>query len=454
VSRILIVDDDPAVLDSLERALARQSHEIEACGGFDEAVAHLERGGFDLLVTDIRLGERSGLELIETARRAEPQLRIVAITAFGSVEMAVEAMRLGADDFIEKPLRMATILERLGRALEPAVLARQVARLERENEFLRGELGTEDPQLPLVGDSAAMQRLRERIERIAPASASVLVCGETGTGKELVARRIHALSPRCRHAFVAFNCAAIAEGLAESELFGHEKGAFTGAERRRLGRFELADGGTLLLDEVTEMSVALQAKLLRAIQERSFERVGGSKPVRVDVRLLAATNRDLATEIEEKRFREDLFYRLDVVRIELPPLRERAEDIPALAEHLLVRHAPSEGGGQRFSSAALAILQAQPWPGNVRQLENVIQRATILSRGETIEAEDLSAELEAAASAPPEGQDLRAVLARVERDMLERALRQHGGNLSAAGRALGIERNLLRYRLRKHGLRQ
>ena len=453
MARVLIVDDEPAIRDSLERTLARQGHQVEACGSFDEALARLERGGLDLLITDIRLGERSGLELIERARRQDPRLRIVAITAFGSVEVAVQAMRQGADDFIEKPFRAAQILERLARALEPLQLARQVARLERENQFLREELGEEGGGDPLVGGSSAMQRLRELIERVAPTTANVLICGETGTGKELVARRIHALSPRAQRPFVAFNCAAITESLAESEMFGHEKGAFTGADRRRLGRFEMADGGTLFLDEIAELPGALQAKLLRAVQERSFERVGGSVAVDVDVRLLAATNRDLAAEIQEKRFREDLYYRLEVVRIDVPPLRQRAEDIPTLAEHFLSRHGREAGRTLRLSPAALATLQAHPWPGNVRQLENVIHRATILCGGDMIDAADLATELTGRAAAPAEGQDLRGVLARVERDLLERALRQHGGNLSAAGRALGVERNLLRYKLRKHGLR-
>jgi two-component system response regulator HydG len=454
VARILIVDDEPAIRDALERALARQGHDVESRENYEGALARLGEGGLDLLITDIRLGDQSGLELIERVRQRDRYLRIVAITAFGSVDVAVQAMRLGADDFVEKPFRARQLLERLVRVLEPAQLARQVVRLERENEFLRTELGEDQPGGVLVGDSPGMQRLRELIERVAPTTANVLICGETGTGKELVARRIHALSPRAERPFVAFNCAAITESLAESELFGHEKGAFTGADRRRLGRFEMADGGTLFLDEIAELAAPLQAKLLRAVQERCFERVGGSSPIKVDVRLLAATNRDLAAEIQAKRFREDLYYRLDVVRIDVPALRQRTADIALLAEHFLARHEQRGCRRLRLAPAALATLQAHPWPGNVRQLENAIHRATILGRSDVLEAEDLAAELTASPARASERQDLRTVLATVERQLLEHALRESGGNLSAAGRALGIERNLLRYKLRKHGLRE
>jgi DNA-binding NtrC family response regulator len=329
-----------------------------------------------------------------------------------------------------------------------------VARLERENEVLREELQDEAGADPLVGASTAMARVRDLVDRVAPSSANVLITGETGTGKELVARRLHEAGPRAAGAFIAFNCGAVAEGLAESELFGHEKGAFTGADRRRLGRFELADGGTLFLDEVGELAPPLQVKLLRALQERRFERVGGMATVQVDVRVLAATHRDLEREVREGRFREDLYYRLNVVRIDVPPLRERADDIPALAELFLARYGTrADGTRPRLSPEALAALQSHAWPGNVRQLENALHRACILARGDVLEVEDLDLP-ETARSEPaaPSG-DLRTILARVERQLVERALREHGGNLTAAGRALGIERNLLRYKLRKHGLR-
>ena len=453
MARILIVDDEAPLRDSLDRTLQREGHETALAGDLRSARRALGEGGFDLLLTDIRLGDGSGLDLIAEARQASKSLRIVAITAFGSVDVAVEAMRRGADDFLEKPFRPDVLRARLERALEPARLAGRVARLERENEVLREELQGETSADPLVGPSAALDRVRDLVTRVAPSAASVLITGETGTGKELVARRLHEASPRADGPFVAFNSGAVPEGLAESELFGHEKGAFTGADRRRLGRFELADGGTLFLDEVGELAPPLQVKLLRALQERRFERVGGMATVQVDVRVVAATHRDLESWVREGRFREDLYYRLNVVRIDVPPLRERADDIPALAELFLARYGTrADGTRPRLSAEAMAALQSHPWPGNVRQLENALHRACILARGDTLGVEDLDLPGTSPAAEGPSG-DLRAVLARVERELIDRALREHGGNLTAAGRALGIERNLLRYKLRKHGLR-
>ncbi len=452
MARILIVDDEASLRDSLTRTLERDGHETVAAADLRSGRRVLADGGFDLLISDIRLGDGSGLDLIAEARRASPALRIVALTAYGSVELAVEAMRRGADDFLEKPFQPDVLRGRLQRALEAARLASRVARLEQENQLLREELGGEG-EMPLVGRSPALLKLRELIERVAPSDASVLIEGETGTGKELVARLLHAGGPRAGRAFIAFNCGAVPDGLAESELFGHERGAFTGADKRRLGRFELADGGTLFLDEVAELALPLQVKLLRALQERRFERVGGMATVRVDVRVVAATHRDLPQWIREGRFREDLYYRLNVVRLEVPPLRARLEDVPPLVELFLTRYGTRPDGSRiGITPEAMALLQAQPWPGNVRQLENALHRACILCRGEALRPEDLDLP-DAAPEAGPLSGDLRAVLARVERELIERALREAGGNLTAAGKALGVERNLLRYKLRKHGLR-
>jgi DNA-binding NtrC family response regulator len=306
----------------------------------------------------------------------------------------------------------------------------------------------------LVGASPALQRVRELIARVAPSDASVLIRGESGTGKELVAREIHRASPRAGGPFVAFDCNAFAEGVIESELFGHERGAFTGAERRRIGRFELADGGTLLLDEVGDLALSVQVKLLRVLQERAFERVGGNHTIRVSVRVIAATNRDLETAMRESRFREELYYRLNVVTIEVPPLRERPEDIPALAEFFLARYGDrGDGARVRIAPDAVSALQTCPWPGNVRQLENVIHRGVVLCDDDVIRVEDIVLEPAEQTSMRSTDLDLRRVLASVERDLIARAVREHHGNLTAAGRSLGIERNLLRYKLRKHGLR-
>jgi len=292
------------------------------------------------------------------------------------------------------------------------------------------------------------------IDRVAVAEASVLIRGDTGTGKELVARAIHRLSRRSGRPFVAFDCSTFAEGVLESELFGHEKGAFTGADRRRIGRFELADTGTLFLDEIGDLATGIQVKLLRVLQERTFARVGGVETVAVDVRILAATNRDLDAALRDKTFREDLYYRLNVVTIHLPPLREHLDDIPALVDLFVSRYGRRpDGGVVQVAPEALAALQSYSWPGNVRQLENVVHRATVLCRDGIIQFEDVSLELDERGGSGPLTTDLRATLNAVEQGLLERAVREHHGNLTAAGRALGIERNLLRYKLRKHGLR-
>jgi two-component system, NtrC family, response regulator HydG len=453
MARILVVDDEDSVRDSLHRALARQGHSADESPGVQSAMRKLGEGPFDLLLTDIRLKDGSGLDLVEQARRAHPAMRIVVMTAFGSVNVAVDAMRLGADDFLEKPFRMEAVLNRVERTLEAARLSRRVERLERENEILRDEAGAASGETGLVGTSPAMERVRDLIARVAASDASVLVRGETGTGKELVARAIHRMGPRAGRPLVALDCSAFAEGVLESELFGHEKGAFTGADRRRIGRFELADTGTIFLDEIGDVAPGIQVKLLRVLQERAFERVGGTETVSVDVRVIAATNRDLESAIRDRRFREDLYYRLNVVTIHVPPLRERREDVPALVRLFLARYGARPGGGlTEITPEALAALQAFHWPGNVRQLENVVHRGTVLCRDGLIRPEDVALELTEAPGRAPTI-DLRATLNAVEQDLLARAIREHHGNLTAAGRSLGIERNLLRYKLRKHGLR-
>jgi DNA-binding NtrC family response regulator len=458
MARVLVVDDEESLRDSLRRALVRHGHSVDDASGVKEATEMLEGDSFDLVLTDVRLKDGSGLDLVAHARRAVPGLRIVVMTAFGSVNLAVDAMRLGADDFLEKPFRMDAVLHRLDRALEAAQLARRVERLERENEILRDELEAPPGDAGLVGASPQMERLRGLVARLAATDASVLVRGETGTGKELVARAIHDLGPRADRPFVAFDCSAFAEGVLESELFGHEKGAFTGADRRRIGRFELADTGTLFLDEVGDLALPVQVKLLRVLQERAFQRVGGTETVTVNVRVVAATNRDLEAALRERRFREDLYYRLNVVTVQVPALRERREDIPALVQLFASRYGQRPAGGELVvTPEAMAALQTYSWPGNVRQLENVIHRATILCRDGVVRVEDVSLELaegtSSVSAALPPTTDLRATLNAVEQELLERAIREHHGNLTAAGRSLGIERNLLRYKLRKHGLR-
>ncbi|MEO8519755.1 MAG: sigma-54 dependent transcriptional regulator [Acidobacteriota bacterium] len=452
MARILVVDDDPRLRDSLRRALVRLGHDVTEAGSLDEALERLATP-VDLLVTDIRLGSGTGLDLIAQARRDGLADRIVAMTGFGSISVAVDAMRLGADDFIEKPFRLDAVSARLTKVLTSARLEGEVARLQRVNEYLRDELETDVGQASLVGGSAPMRHVQSLIARVAASDAGVLIQGESGTGKELAAREIHRLSPRAKLPFVACDLNSLSEGVIESELFGHEKGAFTSADRRRIGRFELADTGTLFLDEIGELAPAVQVKLLRVLQERAFVRVGGTDTIRVDVRVVAATNRDLGSAVQEGRFRSDLFYRLNVVGLLMPPLRERPDDIPLLAELFVDRYGRRPNGQRvRLAPETVTALQAYPWPGNVRQLENVIHRGCVLCQGDVIVPEDVALELRPG-SAPASNGDLRGALAALERDLIARAIREHHGNLAAAGRALGIERNLLYYKLRKYGFR-
>jgi len=453
MARILVVDDDVAMQDSLKRLLSREGHAVMCAGSVEAGIAHVARSAPDLVLTDLCIGPESGLDVIRRARALSSTLRIIAITAFGSVDAAVEAMRYGADDFIEKPFETEKFLARLERALEPARLAGEVAYLRRANQALREELEVPAPDDGLVGASPAIERVRALIARVAPSSASVLIQGESGTGKELVARAIHRASPRAERPFVAFDGSALAEGIIESELFGHEKGAFTGADRRRIGRFELAHQGTLFLDEIGDLAPGLQVKLLRVLQERTFQRVGGTDAVSVDVRVIAATNRDLQAAMREHRFRQDLFYRLNVVTITLPPLRERVEDIPSLVQFFLARYGGSRGRTPQVGEPVMSMLCGYSWPGNVRQLENVVHRGVVLSTGDEIAPEDVELDGVDPGSPSVRGQDLRSVLATLERELVERAVREHHGNLTAAATALGIDRNLLRYKLRKHGLR-
>ncbi|HLL88465.1 MAG TPA: sigma-54 dependent transcriptional regulator, partial [Tepidisphaeraceae bacterium] len=374
MARILVVDDTEMMRDSLASILVRDGHEVIAAGDGAVAVSRLQAGTrFDLVITDLKMPKMTGIELLAEVKKTRPDTPVVLMTAFASVQTAVEAMKLGAYDYIQKPFDGDEIKLLVDRTLEHN-------RLIRENAALRTMAETLAPK-PLVGASPLMQDVRQRIEQVGRSNATVLVRGESGTGKEVVARAIHAASERRDRPMLAVNCAALSENLLESELFGHEKGAFTGADRLRRGRFELADGGTLLLDEISEIAPALQAKLLRVLQEGCFERVGSSLSVDVDVRVVATSNRDLEKEVADGKFRQDLFFRLNVVPIDLPPLRQRPDDIPDLARHFLSMVARKEKSAFRHIEAeAVRLLQRYSWPGNVRELENVIERALVLAR--------------------------------------------------------------------------
>ncbi len=372
MARILVVDDQEMMRDSLAATLAREGHEVVAAGDGTAAMARLSQSRFDLLITDLKMPKMTGIELLSEARKLRAEMPVVLMTAFASVQTAVEAMKLGAYDYIQKPFDGEEIKLLVERTLEHN-------RLIRENQALRTMNESTLAPRPLIGASAAMEQVRQRVQQVARSSATVLIRGESGTGKEVVARAIHNASSRRERPMLAVNCAALSENLLESELFGHERGAFTGADKMRRGRFELADGGTILLDEISEIAPSLQAKLLRVLQENEFERVGSSLTQQVDVRVVATTNRDLEAAVDEGKFRQDLFYRLNVVPIELPALRRRLDDVPELARHFLSLMSKRENTPFRhLEPEAVRLLQRYDWPGNVRELQNIIERAGVL----------------------------------------------------------------------------
>jgi two-component system response regulator PilR (NtrC family) len=451
--RVLVVDDERGMRDFLEIFFRREGMDVSTAPSVDEALALIESDDFDLVMTDVQMPGKTGIDLLRAVKVAAPETVVIVITAFATAETAIEAMKEGAYDYLTKPFKIDEARLVVKKALEKKLLTV-------ENQRLRSELRTQARQRVLIGNSAAMQRVYELMAQVAPARTSVLVCGESGTGKELVARGIHDLSDRREKPFVAINCGAIPENLLESELFGHVKGAFTGAVQNKPGLFEVAHGGTLFLDEVGELPQTLQVKLLRALQEKTIRRVGGNADTTVDVRIVAATNRDLHAEAQAGRFREDLYYRLNVIQIVLPPLRERMEDAPLLAQHFLDKFAREQGKpASRFSEQALARILAYDFPGNVRELENTVERAMALCRGETIEAEVLPAALLAprpASAATPQlpaaGGSLDDLMNAFERDLLLAALAKTGGVKKRAAQLLGITFRSFRYRLEKLGL--
>jgi two-component system response regulator AtoC len=450
--RILIADDDDALRESLELVLAAEGYEVATARDGAAALAALEAQPADVVLCDLRMPGRDGLELLPEILRRLPGATVILMSAYGSADLAVEALRRGAYDYLAKPFQPAEVLLALRKARERERLRRSTALLQREVDRAVGER-------PIVAASPGMIAVLELVERAAEFKATVLLLGESGTGKEVLARAIHAQSPRRGEAFVGVNCAAIPEALLESELFGHARGAFTGADRARRGLFSEADGGTIFLDEIGELPVALQAKLLRVLQEEELRPVGESKPRRVDVRVIAATARDLEAEVAAGRFREDLFYRLDVVRVAVPPLRERREDIPLLVDHFLGHARETLGRTVRgVDDAALARLVAYDWPGNVRELENVLERAVILSRSDRLTVADLPASLAAptAAEASPGSRDLSLRRARraLESRLIAEALAATGGNRTHAARLLGISHRALLYKINEYGLRE
>jgi DNA-binding NtrC family response regulator len=455
-ARILVVEDERAIQIALSGLLRRQGHEVDCAGSGDEAATRLREHDYDLVITDLSLGRGpSGMDVLLDAKQLRPETVVVMITAHGSEKIAVEAMKNGAEDYVPKPFDNDEIRLVVSRALDRT-------RLERENRLLLDQIQRQYGFENLIGTGPEMHRVFETIQKVAETDLTVLVRGESGTGKELVAQALHNRSSRKNRPFVAVNCAAISVELVESELFGHEKGAFTGADARREGRFEAADGGTIFLDEIGDMAPETQAKVLRVLQERSFERVGGNRPIQVDVRVVAATHRNLEEEVKSGGFREDLYYRLKVVAVELPPLRDRAQDIPALAQRFLEQVTERLGREKKqISEAALAHLARHTWPGNVRELQNVIEQATVLGSAPEIEVEDLNLGPASVASESGRGEfsDLafsdakKRAVERFEREFLLRALRENDGNISRAAESIGMVRQSLQQKIRELGLR-
>lgn len=449
IERVLIADDDPLGREFLGEALRSLGYEVTAVATAEDAIERVSKDVPDLVLTDYQMSGKTGVDLLKEIKKRSPRTAVAVLTAYGTVERAVEAMREGAEDFLLKPCTPET-LELLMARVEHG------RKLLQENEYLRSELGERHEQI--IGDSPAMKRVLEEAARAARAKSTVLVHGESGVGKERVAHFLHEQSPRRDRPFVRVNCAALAETVLESELFGHERGAFTGAVGKREGRFELADGGTLLLDEIGELPLRLQPKLLRVLEEEEFERVGGSKTLRVDVRVIATTNRDLAQEVKEGRFREDLYYRLNVLPLQVPALRERPSDIEKLAKHFLARYSAMNGSHVKsITPDAMAALQAHRWPGNVRELENLIQRICVRDAHETVRLQDVSQDIGQSPQSPRvAGKHVTDVCGRtiadIEREAIERTLEMTNNNKTAAARVLGVTARTLSNKLKAYRL--
>jgi len=445
---ILLIDDDDSLRRVMEFSLTEAGYRIQTASSGEEGLQLFGKASYGAVITDITMPGMSGMEVLAAIHQQDPAMPVIVITAYGTIESAVDAMKQGAFDYITKPVSRDELRLTLDKAL-------RMRRLEKENVELRAEVTDRYRFEHIVGGSGKLRDILDMAGRVAASEASVLITGESGTGKELLAKGIHYNSLRSTGPFVAVNCAAIPEQLIESELFGHVKGAFTGAIRDREGRFELADGGTLFLDEIGDLRFDLQAKILRALQERQVDRVGGGRPIGVDVRVIASTNRDIDRAVKEGAFREDLFYRLNVIHLHLPPLRERKEDVPLLAGFFVKKFNPGSATG--IEPAALTALAAYGWPGNIRELENVVERASVLKRGAMITRADLPDKLTKETSGvediilnlPEEGISLEDL----EKKLIVKALEKHNGNQTHAAEYLGITRPTLIYRMEKYGLR-
>ncbi len=445
--RILLVDDEESIRTTLADVLRDEGYKVETAADGEAGLVKIEETGPDLVMLDIWMPGPDGIETLKSIKKRWPELPVVMISGHGTVETAVQATKLGAFDFIEKPLSLDKVILTLEHALELTHLSREYKRLSSEL------VGDQD----LIGETQVMRELHEQVRKAAPTEGWVLITGENGTGKEVLARMIHKLSLRKEGPFVGVNCAAIPEELIESELFGYEKGAFTGAEGKKRGRFDLADGGTLFLDEIADMSLKTQSKILRILQERQFERVGGTSLINVDVRVVAATNKNLEAEIKEGRFREDLYYRLNVIPLYAPPLRERREDVPLFVESFLKEFcARSRIRHKKVTPEVLAALKQYSWPGNVRELRNVVERMVILSEGDSITVSDLPPAIAAPGPSPTASPfdypDLKDARAAFEKEYIVRKLIENGYNISRTAEQIGMERTTLHRKIKSYGI--
>ena len=447
---ILVVDDDVAHRIMLKKLIGSWGYDVSEAEDGSIAIERVRERAFDLILMDIRMLNVSGIEALEQIKIINPAIPVIIMTAYASVETAVNALKKGAYDYLTKPLDFDELKITIARATEHT-------RLKKENEYLKGRLGERFDRQNIIGQGAAMVKLLDTVSQVASTEATILITGESGTGKEMIANAIHYNSQRVEAPFIKINCAALTETLLESELFGHEKGAFTGADRKREGKFRQAEGGSLFLDEVSEMSQAMQVKLLRVLQEREITRVGGAEVIKIDVRVIAASNKDLKKQIQSGRFREDLFYRLNVVNLFVPPLRERREDIPLLAQHFLNLFAEKNSKSIKgFTPQAMEKLLKYAWPGNVRELMNAVERAVVLSRAEYLDADELALMMANDAVAEKVNQNSlpeNLPLEEVEKRTILEALDIAGGNKSEAARRLGITRKTLRKKLDKYGKR-
>jgi two-component system response regulator HydG len=455
MASILVVEDNDTLREGISEVVERMGHEALTAPGGRKGLQLFDEHGPELVITDLKMDDVDGMEVLRSIEEHEDDALVMIVTAFGSIETAVDAMKAGAFDFIPKPFPPDLLETKVEKALNVLESRRENERLEQENDMLRRDLD-EGESVEIVGESEAIQTIFDRVEKVAPTDSTVYIHGESGTGKELIAKAIHENSVRSDGPFVKVNCSALAESLLESELFGHEKGAFTGAHEQRLGRFELADGGTIFLDEIGDVSPNIQLKLLRVLQEREIQRVGGEETISVDVRVITATNKDLEEEVDSGRFREDLFYRLHVVPIEVPPLRERREDIPLLVDHFVERLASrTRSDVEGVAPDALEVLKAYKWPGNVRELENSIEHALVFAEGDEIRIDDLPPSVtgrdrDDVLELPDGDRSLPDILEDLEKQLIVRAFRKADGVKTETAERLGIKTSALYYKLDKY----